>query len=339
MGLKRTTAWALMIGLSACRGPGPSIDAVAKVNGEAITRAAFDDLVERNLRRYNNQTAALPAGIRSRIEEGVLRRMVDDTMVQQRAEKEGVTVTDAELDTYLTQHKQRFRTPQAFNDYLARSDTTEASLREDLRKSLLRDRLVDKLTDPITVSDAEVEAYYKENLASFTEPKKMHVRRLLLREHESKTRPKHTLARRARELYERAKRHPHDFAELCKKHSDGPEAEQGGSMGMMPTGRMAELDKLVAQGLGEGTISPITATAQGLEIYQIDRLVPERVRTLADESASIREALALRRRNDRRQDVLRDLKKNAKVETLVSFTPTKAQASAGTAAPVAQPPG
>jgi parvulin-like peptidyl-prolyl isomerase len=338
MATKRTIAWALILGLSACRGPGPSVDAVAKVNGEAITRAAFDDLVERNLRRYNNQTSALPAGIRSRIEEGVLRRMVDDTMVQQRAHKEGVTVTEAELDTYLTQHKQRFRNPQAFNDYLARSDTTEAALREDLRKSLLRDRLVDKLTDPITVTDAEVEAYYKENLASFTEPKKMHVRRLLLREHQSKGRGKPNVARRARELYERAKRHPNDFAELCKKHSDGPEAEQGGSMGTMPAGRMAELDRLVSEGLGEGAISPITATAQGLEIYQVDRLVPQRVRSLADESASIREALALRRRNDRRQDVLRDLKKGAKVETLISFTPTKAQAAAG-AVPTVQPPG
>ena len=322
MGRAQTLAVMILVGLCACKSPLPGADAVARVNGEAITRQTFDELVERNLRRYGGETQALPPGIRARIEEGVLRRMVDDLMVEQRATKEGIAVADAELERYFTEHKQRFRNAQAFEDYLARSDTSEAALKEDLRKSLLRDRLVDKLSGPLSVTDDEVAAYYKDNASHFTEPGRMHVRRLLLRTPQDASQHRlAAIARQARKLHDRAKHHPREFAELCKRHSDGPEAEHEGSMGVVTVGRMPELDKLMADGLGASAISPVVQTAQGLEIYQVTEIQKEHQRPLAAEAKAIGDALLMRKRNDRRQEVLRGLKEGAKVDILVSFTP------------------
>ena len=315
-------AMMILVGLCACKSPLPGADAVARVNGDAITRKAFDELVERNLRRYGGETQALPAGIRTRIEEGVLRRMIDDLMVEQRATQEGIAVADAELDRHFAENKQRFRNTQAFEDYLARSDTSEAALKEDLRKSLLRDRLVDKLTGSLTVSDDEVATYYKENTGHFTEAARMHVRRLLLRTPQEATQHRlAVIARQARKLQEQANQRPKEFAELCKKHSEGPEAEQSGSMGMVTAGRMPELDKLMAEGLRPMAISPVVQTPQGLEIYQISDLEKAHQRPLASEAKGIADALLMRKRNDRRQQVLRELKDGAKVDILVSFTP------------------
>lgn len=326
----RAQLWAVMIlvSLCACKNPLPGADAVARVNGEAITRQTFDELVERNLRRYGGETQALPPGIRARIEEGVLRRMVDDLMVQQRATQEGIAVADAELERYFAEHKQRFRSTQAFEDYLARSDTSEAALKEDLRKSLLRDRLVEKLTGTLQVTDDEVAAYYKDNASHFTDPLRMHVRRLLLRTPQDAGQHRlAAIARQARKLHDEAKRHPKTFAELCKRHSDGPEAEHHGSMGVVTAGRMPELDKLLADGLEAGAISPVTQTAQGLEIYQITDIHKEHQRSLSAEAKAIADALLMRKRNDRRQEVLRSLKEGAKVDILVSFTPPVAEPS------------
>lgn len=318
------TRWAfasILVG-AACKPSPPAAALVARVNGEGITRGQFDELVSRNLRRYSSQTAALPEGIRTRIEEGVLRRMIDDCAVSQEARKQGVGVTDKELDAHFQEHKQRFRSPQAFGDYLARSDTTEAALREDLKKSLLRDRLVDKLTGAIAVDDADVARYYSENEGHFTEATQMHVRRLLLRApSDAGAAALRHIGAEARHLREEAKRHPHSFASLCKRHSQGPEAEQEGSMGVVGAGRMPELDRLMAEGLEAEAISPVVQTAQGLEIYQVSDVQPQHQRPLAQMTGSIREALTMRRRNDRRQEVLRSLKDNARVEMLITFAP------------------
>lgn len=322
MGLRQCVTVMVLVALCGCKNAIPGADAVARVNGEAITRQAFEELVERNLRRYSDQTKALPTGIRTRIEEGVLRRMVDDVMVEQRARKEGVSVSEGDLTTHLAQHKQRFRNTQAFTDYLARSDTSEVALKEDLRKSLLRDRLVDKLTGSVTVDDAAVAQYYQQNAKLFAEPQHMLVRRLILRTPQDATRHRlASIAQAARKLHDKAKARPGDFADLCKHHSEGPEAEHGGSMGVVTSGRMPELDKLMADGLPAMAISPITQTAQGLEIYQVADIVPEHQRALADEAQAIREALLMRMRNDRRQEVLRGLKDGATVDILISFVP------------------
>ncbi len=328
MRLSRMLSVILLTGLCACKNSGPTSDAVAQVNGETIARKDFDDLVERNLRRYSGETQALPQGIRSRIEEGVLRRMVDDLMVQQRCKSEHIEVTEAELEQHFTEHKKRFRSPQAFADYLSRSDTSEAALKEDLHKSLLRDRLVEKLTGQLTISDSDVAQYYKDNSSHFTEPTKMHVRRLLVRAPQDAS--PHRLAaisKQARAWHDLARRQPHHFAALCSKHSEGPEASQGGSMGVVTAGRMPELDKLMAEGLAAMAISPVTQTAQGLEIYQVSDVVPEHQRSLAQEANAIHEALLMRRRNDRRQEVLRSLKDGAKVDLLVTLTPPPAAAT------------
>lgn len=339
MGPHRLLALLLLTGLGACHVAKPTSDAVARVNGEAITRQAFDELVERNLRRYSGETQALPQSIRSRIEEGVLKRMVDDLMVEQRCRAEHIEVTEAELEQHFAEHKKRFRSPQAFADYLARSDTSEDALKDDLRKSLLRDRLVDKLIGEVTIGDEEVETYYRGNAGQFTELQKMHVRRLLLRTpQDASARTLAAIARSARKLADTARAHPHAFAALCSKHTEGPEKPQGGSMGMVTTGRMPELDKLMAHGLVEGAISAVTQTAQGLEIYQVSDVTPEHLRPLTAEAQAIRDALYMRKRNDRRQEVLRSLKEAAKVDLLIALTPPQPGAASPAAGPSAQAP-
>ena len=117
-------------------------DLVAKVNGGGITTAAYEAAVERNLLRYQGQGHQLPPGIEQRIKESVLRRLIDDQVVAQKAASIGETISDEEVNSKFDEHKKRFRTEQAFSDYLKRSNNTEENMKRDLKRNLLRDRVV-----------------------------------------------------------------------------------------------------------------------------------------------------------------------------------------------------
>src|SRR5688572_16155216 len=112
------------VALNGCQ-PTPGEEPVAKVNGQEITKKEFDAEVERNLSRYRGQARELPPGIEDRIRESVLRRLIDDVMISQKAKELGVTVGNEELTAKLDEHKQRFRTDEAFKAYLERSNNTE----------------------------------------------------------------------------------------------------------------------------------------------------------------------------------------------------------------------
>ena len=55
----------------------------ALVNGDGITKDAYEAEATRNLARYRGQGHQLPPGIEQRIRESVLRRLIDDAVVGQ----------------------------------------------------------------------------------------------------------------------------------------------------------------------------------------------------------------------------------------------------------------
>ena len=131
----RLAGLALVGLLTACSGQeaAPQAELVAKVNGEGITKSDFDTAVERNMARYKGKGHKLPPGIEVRIQESVLRRLIDDKVIALKATESQVVVTDAELDTKFQEHKARFRTEEAFQDYLKRSNNTETNMKQDLQ--------------------------------------------------------------------------------------------------------------------------------------------------------------------------------------------------------------
>lgn len=333
----------LLVWATACRGQLPAADVVARVNGEAISKQAFEDAVARELRRYGEQRAALPEGVVARLQESVLHGLIATRLVAQRAEAEGVEVTDAELNAKLAAHRDRFRSPEAYADYLARANTTEVALREELRLALLRDRVVDKMGAPQTVDEAEVRRHYEENAEQFSEPELLRAHRLFLAwpKDASGAERRKVQARMAR-LRQQAWHGRHDpqaFSRLCGEESEGAEAARGGDLGPLAAGRIPELDRLVAQGLTAGELSEVVDVTGGVALFRLDAHAPRRRRPLAEVHDAIHTALLVRHRNDHRQEALRDLQREASVQTFVSFSPGTSGTPASTPAKAGGPAG
>ena len=297
-----------------------TVEPVAKVNGEVIGKEAFEAQVARNLARYRGQSATLPAGIEPRIRESILRRMIDSEVVRQKAAAEGIQVTDAEVSAKFEEHKKRFRTDKAFQDYLERSHNTVESMKEDIRANLLRDRVVDKLSEPAAVTPEEIAEYYEKNKARFVEKEQIRASRILVRLPANAT-PEQRKAAKAdiQKIRKEVMGKGADFAALARKHSQGPEAARGGELGWFPRGRMpAELEG-AAFALAPGRVSEVIVSRLGFEIVKTWEKRAERQRPLEEVEQNVRSSLEARRRNERRRDVMRGLKDKAKVEKLISF--------------------
>jgi peptidyl-prolyl cis-trans isomerase C len=330
MSFKRIVVGVVCAAFFACKPSPPPVEAVAKVNGKPISKTDFEAQVERNMARYRGQSEQLPPGIEQRIKESVLRRMIDDAVIVAKAEEQGVKVTDEEVNTKFQEHKTRFRTDKAFEDFLKRSHNTVDNMKSDLRRNLLRDRVVERLSGPVDVTDEENQKYYEENKERFKEKEQVKARRILIRVAQNASADDTKKAEKlAKRLRAQAAKAGSDFMALAKEHSKGPEAGRGGDLGWFGRGRMPAEFEAAVFAAEAGQVTDVIKTRLGYEIVKVEEKKPERQRPFDEVKENIRHSLTARRRNEKRRDVLRELKQTAKVERLVKFepAPTKRPAS------------
>ncbi len=142
----------------------PSADVVATVNGKEIMRADLDKAFQASLNDNQQQFSPVEADIR-RLQ--VLRSMIDDEILQQRAAKLNLTASDEDVNAKLTEIKAPY-TQDQFNNLLKQQNLTLDELKRNLRRSLTRDKLINKeIESEINITDAQITAFYNQHKADF----------------------------------------------------------------------------------------------------------------------------------------------------------------------------
>jgi len=135
-------------------------EALAIVNGEAITR---ESLAKRLIDL-------------STVGESQLEEMVNEALLFQAAQKQGVSATDAEVDARMAEIKKRLGAEEVFKHYLAGQEVTAAGLPNKLRVKILVEKM---LGSKANVTDDEVKQAYEQNRASFESPESVTLRMIL----------------------------------------------------------------------------------------------------------------------------------------------------------------
>jgi len=293
---------------------------VAKVNGAGITKADYEAAVARNLSRYQGQGHKLPPGIEQRIQESVLRRLIDDSVVAQKAKAIGIEITEQDVNGKFDEHKKRFRTEQAFADYLKRSNNSEENMRRDLKRNMLRDKVVEKMSGVMDIPESDVQKYYDDHVKRFIEKEQVKASRILIRVPSKATDDERTASKKkAAKIQKKAAKKDTDFAALAKENSNGPEAGRGGQLNWFSRGRMPPEFDTVAFKLKKNEVSGVIQTKLGYEIIKLWDKKAERQRPFDEVNTNIKNSLMARQRNEKRREVLRELKGGANVEQLIKF--------------------
>jgi peptidyl-prolyl cis-trans isomerase SurA len=213
---------------------------MAKVNGHAISRAEVD-------KYYDNQSASSPQKPSGEQAESlrlnILKQLIDQEIMMQRAEKLGLLATDDEVDRKLNELKAPY-TKEQFDQKLKDSHMSVDDLKRDLRRNLTIDKVLNKeITSKINISDKEITDFYNSNKAQFNliEPR-YHLAQIVVSSQpaqqvsnrQNDKAQNEAEARKKIQMIENRLASGDDFSQLAMNYSEQPDtAGNGGDMGLV----------------------------------------------------------------------------------------------------------
>lgn len=219
----------------------------------------------------------------------VLDQLIEKKLVEQAANKAGITVSEKEIDNAIEDVKRQNNIGQEdLLSALARNGLTFKEYREQLKDQIRQVKFINKeFRANVRVSDEDVEAYYKQNRDKFSGPAMYRIRIisfLLSGQGKGKDAEK-----KAKDILAMARKGA-DFTKLASAYSEGPNVKDGGDLGYISPGEMDAAVEKAGGGLNIGEISDVIKTPTGFHIIQlIDRrkAEPKPVAAVLDEIKNI----------------------------------------------------
>lgn len=279
----------------------------ATVNGRAITYAELE-------KQFQSQFSAPAGGVSDDQVEiqklEVLRTLMDGEIMLQRAERQGLMATDADVEAKFNELKAPY-TQEEFQQQLNARKMTAEDLKAQLRRDLSVAKLFNKeITSQITITDKDITDFYQTNKASFNlaEPQ-IHLAQILVTPtpdpnvrnlKNDKAQDDGQAKKKIEMLYARL-RQGDDFAQIAQNYSEDPNSSQnGGDLGFIAESALekANVDlRKALTALRPGEITPVQRTAEGYRILKLITREPAGQRDLTDPKVqqTIRETLINRK--------------------------------------------
>jgi len=141
-----------------------SPDVMATVNGKEILRADLEKYYRNNLGDTQQQPSDEQADI---VRLNILKQMIEDEILQQRAAKLNLAASDEDVNAKLTEMKTPY-TQEEWDKQLKQRNLTVDDLKRDLRRSLTKTKLLNKeIESKINITDAEISSYYAAHKSEF----------------------------------------------------------------------------------------------------------------------------------------------------------------------------
>jgi parvulin-like peptidyl-prolyl isomerase len=148
---------------------GGATDVAATVNGKNIMLSEVDRLIHQQFQGQESKLSPLQLA-QTRLQ--ALDTLIQNEVLYQRADKNGLLPKDDEVNQYLTELKQQGgMTEDDFQRRLKEQGQTVEMVREDARRGKAIQKLQDQVNAKVTVRDEEVQDYYNNNKQLFVNPR------------------------------------------------------------------------------------------------------------------------------------------------------------------------
>jgi peptidyl-prolyl cis-trans isomerase SurA len=277
--------------LASCnKRPGP--DVAATVNNRPTS---YTDLDKFYKRRFMVNAEGSSEDQRENLKLEVLRTMIDNEIMLQRAEKEGLMATDSEVDTKFTELRTPY-TQEEFDKTLKDQAMSVNDLRTQIRHDLSLQKLINKdIVSHIVISDADISSFYKANKANFNFPEpQLHIAQIVVtskpdpnsRNLKNDKAQNDEQARKKIDAIGQRLKQGEDFSALAQNYSEDPNtAPNGGDMGYVGESSLdrasPELKKVILE-LNPGSITSVLPTHDSYSIFKLISKEPAGQRELTD---------------------------------------------------------
>jgi parvulin-like peptidyl-prolyl isomerase len=289
---------------------------VAVVGDQTITKEQFDELIDRARENYKRNKQEFPAAGTEQyvaLRRQAMQFLVQRAQFEQRAEELGLTITEADVDKQMQTIKAQYfgqkgkcnaACEKKYAAEIKKQGVTNEQVREDVRASVVQNKIYEKVTAGATVTDKDIQEYYKKNKQNYVQPASRDVRHILVK--------KKALAD---SLYQRVQ-NGESFAALAKKYSTDPSSKaQGGKYSASKGRQVPEFDK-VAFSLDKGEIAPPVKTTYGWHVIMALTAIKKQATTpLSEVKPAIRQQLLQQKKTDEMKDWVEDTKKEYEEKT------------------------
>lgn len=226
--------------------PAANVQAAARVNGVPISLDLYNRQVTQAQAAMVSQgldpnSAAGKEQLKS-LKDQVLDQLINDVVIAQQAEKEGIKFADNDVNARLTQMVSDAGSVDKLNAYLSSNQMSLNDLCAQLRTQLFGEAMLSRVTSTIQTNEEQV-----------------HVRHILVKS-----------AQLAQALLTQI-RQGRDFATLAKQNSDDEASKtNGGDLGWIPKGMMEPQFEAIAFQLRPGQVSEVVQTQFGYHIIKVE---------------------------------------------------------------------
>ncbi len=236
-------------------------DVIATVNGEKIIRKDFDRRM--NVIKRMNQEVTRSVQIQ------VVNQLTKKVLLKQFIEGQNIDVSDKEVQGELEKIKYFLESnpnnsEKSLEEILETQGSNISDLKDEIRRTLALSKYLDE-----RVSDDEKRSYFNANRNAFND-EKVKASHILIGTTELKTDAE---LEKAKQKIDEAKKeidNGADFAEMAKKYSTCPSAENGGDIGFFQRkGSIVEEFAEVAFSMPVGEISEPVKTQFGYHIIKV----------------------------------------------------------------------
>jgi peptidyl-prolyl cis-trans isomerase SurA len=286
---------------------------IAVVNNDAITLGELQEFIaawrqENRQRTGQNEDEAATQ---------FLNRIIESRLQLQEADREKITVEEAEVTEELADRVKKMGVPtmEAFEESLKQHGITLENLKKRVRESIRVARIVRrKVTLRVSVTDVEIDRYLEANRMKLETGLAYHARHILIPPTDP-TDAAWDVARRKIESIRTEAVNGGDFAELARQQSLDASARDGGDLGTLKRGELAqEIEEQILR-LEPGEISQPFKSSLGWHIFKLETKEILEGEPLARVRKQIHDIL-FREKYDARHDVwLREIKQRAIIET------------------------
>jgi len=239
------------VSVSSAETPTAEVELAARVNGHPITMQEYEKQFEgfrETMVQLGRSSDTLEDADMEQVRRQVLDWMIDQEVIVQAAAREGLSVSDEELEARVQDIIVQAGGQAEFDQWLSANDLTMEDFGQQLRSELLGQKIRDRVLADLS-SQAE----------------QVHARHILVDSGEQ-----------AEEILVQLKAGV-DFTELAKERSqDLGSKENGGDLGFFPRGIMLLEFEEAAFALAPGEVSEVVQTTFGFHVIQVLERDPSR---------------------------------------------------------------
>jgi peptidyl-prolyl cis-trans isomerase C len=214
---------------------------VAVVGNTHVTQEQFNQLLAQAKLAFAQNGRAFPKQGTTdyeAVKTQVINLLVQQAEQEEKAAAEGITITDQQITNRLNAIKKQYfgGSEKKYQAQLKAQKLNDAQVREQVKLQLIQTALENKATSGITVSNSDIDAYYKQHQSEYKSAQSRAVRYILVKDQKT-----------AGQLYDQLKSgNKQTWCTLAKKYSLDPGSKDKCGQGSFSKGQtVAAFDKVL----------------------------------------------------------------------------------------------